>query len=85
MVNPPLVWQVNFIEEIDDRPIRLARSSKTQEKRKMLDNNKTYISELKNNVDKEVTLAGWLYNSRASGKIQFLILRDCDKIKQVRV
>jgi asparaginyl-tRNA synthetase len=24
----------------------------------------------------EVTLAGWLYNSRASGKIQFLIIRD---------
>jgi len=37
---------------------------------------KTYISELKNNVGKEVTLAGWLYNSRASGKIQFLIVRD---------
>jgi len=42
----------------------------------MSDNAKTYISELKNNVAKEVTLAGWLYNSRASGKIQFLILRD---------
>jgi len=42
----------------------------------MMNNNKTYISELKNNVDKEVTLAGWLYNSRASGKIQFLIVRD---------
>ena len=42
----------------------------------MPNSNKTYISELKNNVDKEVTLAGWLYNSRASGKIQFLIIRD---------
>jgi asparaginyl-tRNA synthetase len=37
---------------------------------------KTYISELKNNVDKEVTLAGWLYKGRSSGKVQFLILRD---------
>jgi asparaginyl-tRNA synthetase len=27
-------------------------------------------------VGKEVTLEGWLYNSRASGKIQFLIVRD---------
>jgi len=42
----------------------------------MTNDNKTYISELKNNVGKEVTLAGWLYNSRASGKIQFLIIRD---------
>jgi len=39
-------------------------------------NNKTYISELKNYVGKEATLAGWLYNSRVSGKIQFLIVRD---------
>ena len=42
----------------------------------MSNSNKTYISELKNYVGKEVTLAGWLYNSRASGKIQFLIIRD---------
>lgn len=42
----------------------------------MTNNSKTYISELKNYVGKEVTLAGWLYNSRVSGKIQFLIVRD---------
>jgi len=42
----------------------------------MANNNKTYISELKDHVGKEVTLAGWLYNSRSSGKIQFLIIRD---------
>ena len=42
----------------------------------MPNSNKTYIAELKNNVGQEVTLSGWLYNSRASGKIQFLILRD---------
>ncbi|MHC4365515.1 MAG: asparagine--tRNA ligase [Planctomycetota bacterium] len=42
----------------------------------MTNNSKTYISELKDHVDKEVTLAGWLYNSRSSGKIQFLIIRD---------
>jgi asparaginyl-tRNA synthetase len=36
----------------------------------------TYIDQLKDNVGKEVSLAGWLYNSRSSGKIQFLILRD---------
>ena len=34
------------------------------------------ISELKDHVDQQVTVAGWLYNSRASGKIQFLIIRD---------
>jgi asparaginyl-tRNA synthetase len=35
-----------------------------------------YIDQLKDHVGQEVTLHGWLYNSRASGKIQFLIVRD---------
>ncbi len=38
--------------------------------------NRTCISQLKDNVDREVTLAGWLYRGRSSGKIQFLIVRD---------
>ncbi len=42
----------------------------------MTNNSKVYISQLKDNVGQEVTLSGWLYNSRASGKIQFLIVRD---------
>jgi len=42
----------------------------------MPSSNKAYISELKDNVAKEVTLSGWLYKSRSSGKIQFLIVRD---------
>ncbi|MCX7611037.1 MAG: asparagine--tRNA ligase [Ignavibacterium sp.] len=37
---------------------------------------KVNISEINQFVDKEVTLAGWLYNKRSSGKIKFLILRD---------
>ncbi|MCE1187593.1 MAG: asparagine--tRNA ligase [Ignavibacteria bacterium] len=35
-----------------------------------------YISELKQYVGQEVTLHGWLYNKRSSGKLRFLILRD---------
>ena len=42
----------------------------------MSNSTKTCISELKDNVGGEVALAGWLYNSRSSGKIQFLIIRD---------
>ncbi len=42
----------------------------------MTKDNTVYINELKNHVGQEVTLHGWLYNSRASGKIQFLIVRD---------
>jgi len=38
--------------------------------------NYVYIEDVKNHVDTEVTLAGWLYNKRSSGKIWFLILRD---------
>ncbi|MGB2809340.1 MAG: amino acid--tRNA ligase-related protein [Sedimentisphaerales bacterium] len=37
---------------------------------------KVTINELAGHVAEVVTLAGWLYNSRASGKIQFLIIRD---------
>ncbi len=39
-------------------------------------NVKTKICDLKDSIGKKVTLAGWLYNSRSSGKLQFLILRD---------
>ena len=36
----------------------------------------TTIAQLKDAVGQEVTLCGWLYRGRASGKVQFLILRD---------
>ena len=35
-----------------------------------------YINELSRHVGEEVTLRGWLYNRRSSGKIHFLLLRD---------
>lgn len=35
-----------------------------------------YIKDLKNHVGESVTLRGWLYNKRKSGKLRFLILRD---------
>ncbi|MBT8390617.1 MAG: asparagine--tRNA ligase, partial [Ignavibacteria bacterium] len=35
-----------------------------------------YINKLKNHVGEEVTLRGWLFNKRSSGKVQFVILRD---------
>jgi len=35
-----------------------------------------YIKDLQNYVGEEVTLKGWLYNKRSSGKLKFLILRD---------
>jgi len=37
---------------------------------------KTHIEDLNKFVGKKVTLQGWLYNSRSSGKIQFLLIRD---------
>jgi asparaginyl-tRNA synthetase len=42
----------------------------------MAESSAVYINQLKDHVGQEVTLKGWLYNSRASGKIQFLIIRD---------
>ena len=38
--------------------------------------NQVYIADLKNHIDEEVTLSGWLYRNRRSGKVQFLIVRD---------
>ena len=46
--------------------------------------NQTYINDLKNHIGEEVTLKGWLYNSRSSGKLVFLQLRDGTGIVQVR-
>ena len=37
---------------------------------------KVYISEISKFEDKEVTLNGWLYNKRSSGKLRFLLVRD---------
>ncbi|HTY54200.1 MAG TPA: asparagine--tRNA ligase [Candidatus Binataceae bacterium] len=35
-----------------------------------------YIDELSGHVGEEVTLKGWLYQRRSSGKIHFLVIRD---------
>ena len=44
--------------------------------------NQTYINELKNHIGEAVTLKGWLYNSRSSGKLVFAQLRDGTGIVQ---
>ncbi|MDM7924250.1 MAG: asparagine--tRNA ligase [Pyrinomonadaceae bacterium] len=41
-----------------------------------------YIEQLKAHIGEEVTLKGWLYNSRSSGKLVFLQLRDGTGIVQ---
>ncbi|MBL7107005.1 MAG: asparagine--tRNA ligase, partial [Phycisphaerae bacterium] len=42
----------------------------------MSSSNRAYIANLQQKVENEVELAGWLYNSRSSGKVIFLVLRD---------
>jgi asparaginyl-tRNA synthetase len=42
----------------------------------------TYIEQLKHHIGEAVTLKGWLYNSRSSGKLVFLQLRDGTGIVQ---
>ncbi len=42
----------------------------------------TYIDQLKDHIGEEVTLKGWLYNSRSSGKLVFMQLRDGTGIVQ---
>ena len=45
----------------------------------------TYISDLSKHVGEEVTLKGWLYNLRSSGKLMFPQLRDGTGIVQAVV
>jgi asparaginyl-tRNA synthetase len=35
-----------------------------------------YIEDLKDHLDKDIEIRGWLYNKRSSGKIRFLLVRD---------
>jgi len=39
-------------------------------------NPNTFINDLYKNIGKEVTICGWMYNKRSSGRIQFLQIRD---------
>ena len=43
---------------------------------------RVYIEDLSGHVGKGVTLRGWLYNKRSSGKIRFLVMRDGTGIVQ---
>src|SRR6185436_10080884 len=43
---------------------------------------RTYIKDLSKHVGEEVTLKGWLYNMRSSGKLMFPQLRDGSGIVQ---
>ncbi len=40
------------------------------------ESDKTYISQFKDKVGQEVSVNGWMYNKRSSGKIAFLQIRD---------
>jgi len=44
--------------------------------------NRAYIEDLSKHVGEEVTINGWLYNKRSSGKIRFLLVRDGTGIVQ---
>ena len=37
---------------------------------------KVYIENISDFSDKDVTIKGWLYNKRSSGKLWFLLIRD---------
>ncbi len=43
---------------------------------------RVYIEDLGKHVGEEVTINGWLYNKRSSGKIRFLVIRDGTGILQ---
>lgn len=45
-------------------------------------NDQVTVSQLSRYVSQEVTLKGWLYNRRSSGKVQFVLLRDGTGIVQ---
>lgn len=41
-----------------------------------------YIEDLKDHIGQKVELKGWVYNSRSSGKVKFLLMRDGTGIAQ---
>ncbi len=43
------------------------------------------ISELSHHIKEEVTVQGWLYNKRSSGKLRFLLIRDGSGLVQAVV
>ncbi|MBI1805335.1 MAG: asparagine--tRNA ligase [Ignavibacteriae bacterium] len=43
---------------------------------------RVYIEDLRNHVGEEVTIHGWVYNKRSSGKVRFLVVRDGTGILQ---
>lgn len=42
----------------------------------------TMIDQLSNFIDKTVTIRGWVYNKRSSGKIHFILVRDGSGVAQ---
>ncbi|MGD9380605.1 MAG: OB-fold nucleic acid binding domain-containing protein, partial [candidate division WOR-3 bacterium] len=36
----------------------------------------TYIEDIGKHAGKDITIKGWLYNKRSSGKIRFMLVRD---------
>jgi asparaginyl-tRNA synthetase len=52
----------------------LKQQGLTEAKRELM--GRIYIEDLHNHVGEVVTLHGWLYNKRSSGKIKFLVMRD---------
>jgi asparaginyl-tRNA synthetase len=42
----------------------------------MIESNTVYIKDMASYAGQEVTLRGWVYNTRSGGKIRFLLLRD---------
>src|SRR5438445_9677586 len=51
-------------------------------KNDLVSRSQIYISDLSKHVGQEVTLKGWLYNLRSSGKLLFAQLRDGSGIVQ---
>ena len=47
--------------------------------------NETYIADISQHKDQVVTVSGWLYNRRSSGKVHFLLVRDGTGIIQAVV
>jgi len=41
-----------------------------------LDMSRIYIEELSKHVGEEISISGWLYHKRSSGKVRFLVVRD---------
>ncbi len=77
-----MVIKADYFAALPKNAVAQNRTPRRTAAARLIEMNQTYINQLKDHIGETVTLKGWLYNSRSSGKLAFLQLRDGSGIVQ---